>query len=149
MPLPMMPLTTIIVADRRPSSRRRAGCGRGPACGRVAAGCGRVTPRPRATRGVAARSRQPATRASYDQQLPLVLPRRHHRPLPSRVRVHLAAHADVAGDVDAGLDREGDTGDEAALLARLEVVDVRARAVQVARVDRVAGAMGEVLAEPA
>ena len=63
--------------------------------------------------------------------------------------VHLASHPDVVREIDARLDREADSRDERALFARLEVVDVRTGAVQVARIDRVPGAVDEVLAESA
>src|SRR5437667_10416592 len=58
--------------------------------------------------------------------------------------VDLAAHAEPARQVDPGLDREPDPGHERALVGGLEVVDVRAGAVQVT-VDRVARAVHEVL----
>src|SRR4029079_702828 len=65
------------------------------------------------------------------------------------VRVHLGTHPDLPRYVDARLDREGDAGNERPLLPRLEVVEMRAGAVQRARIDRVAGAVREVLAEAA
>src|SRR4029077_13645150 len=52
------------------------------------------------------------------------------------------------GQVDAGLDGEADAGDDAALVARLQVVDVHAVAVDLVA-DRMAGAMEEVGAEAA
>src|SRR6185295_7114956 len=60
--------------------------------------------------------------------------------------VDLASHADVVRQIDARLDREPDSGNQLALLARLQVVDVGPRSVQIARIDRVAGAMKEVVA---
>src|SRR6185503_8493410 len=61
------------------------------------------------------------------------------------VHVDLAAHAELR-QVHAGLDREADPRDDPALVARLQVVDVHAVAVDLVA-DRVAGAVQEVLAE--
>src|SRR2546422_10979821 len=58
--------------------------------------------------------------------------------------VDLAAHTEPAREADPGLDREPHARHERALARGLEVVDVRARAVEVA-IDRVAGAVHEVL----
>src|SRR5438105_250354 len=79
-------------------------------------------------------------------ELGLIYPRRHHRlPRPQK-HIHLAPHAELPRHVHAGLDREADAGYQQPLFARLQVVEVRARAVQVTRVDRVTGAVREVRA---
>src|SRR6185503_733255 len=54
--------------------------------------------------------------------------------------------SDLAGDVDPRLDRECDAWNEQPLLAGLEVVEMRARAVQIARVDRMTRPVREILA---
>src|SRR5947208_3259597 len=59
--------------------------------------------------------------------------------------IDLAAHPEPAGQVNPRLHREADAGHERALVGGLEVVDVRARAMQVA-IDRVPGTVHEVLA---
>src|SRR5690242_21452833 len=129
-PPPMMPPTTIIAAEKSPSSRRSS-----PARGAR----GGVAPCGPATRAVV------IARASDDDQVALILARRDDGFTVRDVRVHLAAHPDVARDVDAGLDREADLRHETPLLARLEVVDVRSGAVQIAHVDRMPGTMREIL----
>src|SRR5258707_9714063 len=63
--------------------------------------------------------------------------------------VHLGAHADLAGNVDAGLDRKPHAGNQQPLFARLEVVEMRAGAVERPGVDRVSGAVREVFSEAA
>src|SRR5262245_12629274 len=85
-------------------------------------------------------------RRSHDEQISLIFSRRYDGAPLLQERIHLAAHAESAGEIDAGLDREADTGNEATLLARLEVVEMRARAVKLVRVDRVTGAVNELLA---
>src|SRR5690606_2241144 len=79
-------------------------------------------------------------------QLPLRLGRGHHDPLRSPVEVDLAAHAELAGQVDPGLHRAAGAREERASVVGLVVVEVRPGAVQVA-IDRVAGAVDEPLAE--
>src|SRR5690348_17880606 len=127
-PPPMIPPTTIIAAEKRPSSRRSS-----LACGAP----GGVAPDAPATGAVV------IAPPSRDDQIALILARCDDRFVVPDVRVHLAAHPDVAGDVDPRLDREADVRDEPPLLARLEVVDVGTGAVQLARVDRVTGAVRE------
>jgi hypothetical protein len=83
---------------------------------------------------------------SDDQQLVLVLTRRHDRFARREIHVDLAAHADLARDVDAGLDRERYAGHEQPFLSRLEIVEMWPRTVQIARVDRVPGTVREILA---
>src|SRR5437764_12349887 len=67
---------------------------------------------------------------SDHDQLPLVLHGRHHRLVLREERIDLAPHPELVRQVDARLDREADTGKETALLTRLQVVEVRAGAVQ-------------------
>src|SRR5204863_453483 len=71
--------------------------------------------------------------------------RRHLRTRLSQIDVDLAANAEPPREVDARLDRESHAGDQRPLVRRLEVVEVRTRAVQIA-IDRVAGAMDEKVA---
>jgi hypothetical protein len=71
--------------------------------------------------------------------------RRSRRYLGSRfapVDIHLAPHAERAGEVDARLDREADPGDELPVVVGLIIIDMGARPVQVA-VDRMAGPVDE------
>src|SRR5207247_1986276 len=84
---------------------------------------------------------------SDQQQLLLRLPRRHLRARLPHIHVDLAAYAESAGQVHAGLHREPDTGNQRSLVRRLEIVDMRSRAMQLT-IDRVPRAMHEVLAEP-
>ena len=86
---------------------------------------------------------------SDDQQLVLVLTRRHHRFARREIHVDLGPHPDLARHVDPGLDGERDARNEQPLLARFQIVEMRSGAVQVARVDRVTGAMREILTVPA
>ena len=65
----------------------------------------------------------------------------------SREHVHLAAHAELAGEVDTGLDGEAGVGQQQAFVVSLEVVEVRSVAVYLSR-DVVAGAVREELLEP-
>ena len=60
--------------------------------------------------------------------------------------VDLAADAEVAGEVDAGLDGEAGVGEQEALVVGLEVIEVGAVAVE-GDFDIVAGAVGEEVAE--
>ena len=60
--------------------------------------------------------------------------------------VDFAADAEVAGEIDAGLDGEAGVGEKEALVVGLEVVEVGAVAVE-GDFDVVAGAVGEVIAE--
>src|SRR5579862_7423407 len=119
MPLPMMPPTTSSTADQNPSSLR--------------------SPVPSVPS-----SRVPP---SDDNQLPLDVLRRDDEFPRGDVSVHLGAHAELAGKVDARFDREPGALDERALVSRLEVVEVGPGTVQVPAVDRVAGPMGELRAE--
>src|SRR3989442_6133738 len=95
------------------------------------------------------RKRQPRGRktASDEQQIRLRHRGVHLRPGLGEKDVDLGAHSEASGQVDARFDRKADAGRERARVRRLEVVDVRTGAVQLA-VDRVAGAMHEVLAQP-
>src|ERR1043166_4829548 len=61
------------------------------------------------------------------------------------VNVDLGADAEFAFEVNAGLNREENARGDEARVARLEVVDVHAVAVAFFA-DRMAGAMGELLA---
>src|SRR5690242_6218550 len=63
------------------------------------------------------------------------------------VHVDLAPHPEATGQIHARLDREPDAGHERARVFGFEVVDVRARPVQIA-VDGVARTMDEVVAQP-
>src|SRR5688572_959177 len=84
---------------------------------------------------------------SYHHEIALILRRRDDELTLTNVRVDLGTHADLAGNVDAGLDRERDARNEQPLLARLEVVNVRTGAVEVARVNGVSGAVREPIPE--
>src|SRR6476469_972534 len=87
--------------------------------------------------------------ASDDDEIALNLRRCDHGFLRAEEGVHLGPHPELARQVDARLDREADAGHEAALLARLEVVEVRTGAVERTRIDRMAGAVEEAVAESA
>ncbi len=77
------------------------------------------------------------------QQISLIVGRRDENLVCSDEAVGLAAHSDVSGEIDARLNREAYPRNERTLLSGLEVVDMRAGAVQVARIDGVTGAMNE------
>src|SRR5579859_3924841 len=84
---------------------------------------------------------------SDQQQLPLRLLRRHLRTRVAHIHVDLTPNAEAARKVDARFNREADAGDQLAIVLGLEVVDVRAGAVELA-IDGMTGAMHEVVAEP-
>src|SRR5688500_11015032 len=77
----------------------------------------------------------------------LIDPRRHHELAVAHVRVDFGPHADLAWDVHPGLDREGNARYEQSLFAGLEVIEVRSRAVKIARVNRVARPVHEPVTE--
>src|SRR6266536_3805031 len=81
------------------------------------------------------------------QQLLLRLFRRHLWPRFAQIHIDLAPNAKPARQVDTGLDREPNAGNEYALIRRLEVVEMRTRSVQIA-IDRMSGAMHEIVAKP-
>src|SRR5690606_6653011 len=72
----------------------------------------------------------------------------HARTVRRYVDVHLAAKPDLPGAIDARLDGEAHSYDEPARIARLQIVDVRTRAVEL-RIDGVAGSVDELLSESA
>src|SRR5512139_2877468 len=73
--------------------------------------------------------------------------REHPRAVVREEHVDLGAHAEpLVGQVDAGLDREAEPRDERPRVVRLEVVEVRAVAVD-AGLDGMAGAVDELLPE--
>src|SRR5688500_16781118 len=96
-------------------------------------------------------SRSVPTRAesSDDDQIFLNLRGRYDELTESHIRIHLGPHSHLSGQVDARLDRKTDARDKESLLARLEIVDVRPRSVQVLGIDRVARPMDEIIAKPA
>src|SRR6185437_11657925 len=65
----------------------------------------------------------------------------------ARDHVHFTADAELAGEVDTGLDGEARVGQQQALVMRLEVIEVGSVAVNLGR-DVVAGAMREKFLEP-
>ena len=81
--------------------------------------------RPEGERGKRRAKDRPRAAPSDDQQLPLVIARSYDGLARQHVDVHLAPHADLTRDVDAGFDGEADAGHEQALLARLQIVEVR------------------------
>src|SRR5688500_4407955 len=101
---------------------------------------------------------RPASRAAWMAKLSKSLPPeyRHDLGLDGAARhldvtlpdvdVDLGADAELAFEVDAGLDGEGGARRDAARIPRLEVVDVRAVAVHLLA-DGVARAVRELLAE--
>src|SRR5215472_3662723 len=64
-----------------------------------------------------------------------------------RDHIHLAADTELAGKVDAGLDGEAGVGQQDALIVCLEIVQMRAVAVQFTG-DVMTGAVREKIAEP-
>src|SRR6266436_5381362 len=128
----------------------------------LARGLGDLGERPRASRDTSPRSERTwcdyfcvmaaRTRGSgrvdrhrplNHQQIFLIVGRRDENVVCSNEAVDLAAHSDVSGEIDARLDREAYPRNERTLLPGLEVVDMRAGAVQVTRVDGVTGAVNE------
>src|SRR5579863_5030788 len=83
--------------------------------------------------------------SAHHQQVALIFGGCDQDPAIFDQPVHLAPHTEGVRDVHAGLDRKADAGDERALFTCLEVVDVGSRSVYLVRIDRVAGAMREVL----
>src|SRR5438270_12656792 len=83
-----------------------------------------------------------------DEEIRLVIGRSDQQPVRADKAVHLAAHSNFVGEIDAWLDRETDSQDQLAVFARLEIVDVRPRSVQFARIDRMSRAMNEVFTVP-
>src|SRR5262249_38163775 len=82
--------------------------------------------------------------APYQERRDVVLDRRRDLgDAVAPIHVDLAAHAAAAFAIGAGLDREAGKRDEEALVASLEVVEVRAVAVHLGA-DRVAEAMEEM-----
>src|SRR5690349_18356629 len=81
----------------------------------------------------------------HHPEISLILHRCDDRAVFLEERVHLAPHAEPARQIDSRLDRETNPRDQAAFLACLEVIEMRTGAVKIVRVDRVAGAMDEVL----
>src|ERR1700748_2453903 len=70
-----------------------------------------------------------AVAVSDAQQLGLTRACNHSLARP-RDHVHLAADAELSGEVDAGLDREAGVGQQQAFVVRLEVLEVLSVAVQ-------------------
>src|SRR6266581_857833 len=68
-------------------------------------------------------------RALDDQQIPLIVGRSDENSVRADETVDLTPDSHVTGEIDAGLDRKTHAGNERALLARLEVVDVWSGAV--------------------
>src|SRR5262245_1239933 len=93
------------------------------------------------------RRRQLLPRSNH-RQLALIFLRGHHRRAGLDVDVHLAPHTNAAGDVHPRLDRECHPRNEKPLLARFEIIEVWPGSMEIARIDRVAGAMREVLRVP-
>src|SRR5438552_16418339 len=91
--------------------------------------------------------RPAATRRPLDdQQISLIVGWSDENSVCRDETVDLAPDSHLAGEIDARFDRKAHAGNERALLARLEVVDVWSGAVQIPRIDRVAGAVDEELA---
>src|SRR3989441_4224872 len=82
--------------------------------------------------------------ASDQEELLLRPPGRHLRARLAHEHIDLAPHAEPAGEVHPGLHREPHPGHERTLVGRLEVVDVRARAMQLP-INGVPGAVHEIL----
>src|ERR1035437_1630625 len=88
--------------------------------------------------------RFPASTPSDNHQLPLDLDRGDDQLTRTDIGIHFRPNAELAREVDAGLDGETGAGNERALFAGLQVVEIRARTVQVAGIDRMAGAVREL-----
>src|SRR6266513_1316842 len=86
-------------------------------------------------------------RLSHQHQVSLRLPRGDFRAGVAQVHIDFTPDSEPTREVDTRFDREAHTGNQRPLVRRLEVVDVGTRAMQIA-VDRMPGAMHEVLAEP-
>src|ERR1039457_294592 len=99
---------------------------------------------PPTTRSAA--EKRPSSRRSSgrsdNNQLPLDLIRRDDQLSLSDVGIHFRSHPQFSREIDPRLDRKSDPGNQGALVARLEVVEIRAGAVKRAEIDRVAGAVG-------
>src|SRR5262245_15154583 len=85
--------------------------------------------------------------SSYDHHVALVFQRRYNELSITNEGIHLGAYTNLAWDVDTWLDRERDPRHQQSLLACLEIVEVRAGAMEIAGVDRVARAVRESIAE--
>src|SRR5690606_29143978 len=88
----------------------------------------------------------PRLRRSNHDEIVLMICRCHVEPVFTCMRVHLAPEADLAGNVDAGLHREADAGDDAPRGAALAGAAGGAESVQAHPVDRVAGAADDPVA---
>src|SRR4051812_40809197 len=83
-------------------------------------------------------------RGSHNHQVMLVFMGRHDRLVWRDIHVDLGAPPDASWDVNPGLDRESDARDDHPLLSRLEIVELWPGAVEIARIDRMAGPMSEI-----
>src|SRR5882724_4276960 len=79
-------------------------------------------------------------------QFPLRLPRRHLWSLRPPEHIHLAADAELPGQIDARLHRKADPRPQPPVVVGLVIVQIRTGTVQVA-VDRVPGTVHEPLPE--
>src|SRR5579871_3459258 len=96
--------------------------------------------------GAAGNSGRGRARSSKQRDDLALRRRRAHLRAPALDRhVEFAAHAETAGQIDAGLDRKAGAVDEHAMVVGFERVEVGAGAVHLAP-DRMAGAMHEPLA---
>src|SRR6267378_4321299 len=107
------------------------------------------TARSEKLRPVETRTRRPcgvgADRPLNDHGIFLVIGGGYQEPIRADEPIHFASHSDIPGEIDSRLDGKSDAGNQLSFLPRLEIVDVRSGSMEVARIDRVAGPVDEVL----